>query len=113
MNLILDHNDIITALKDYVVNQGIRVEKKTLDIALSCGRGANTTSATVTLIDEDSLAAGPEKGNIVPITAPTAGKGKKKETSVKQEPVVEEEEVVTPEDLIVNGDTSTGGLFDE
>ena len=105
MNLSLDHKDVTTAIEAYVINQGIQVTGKTLVTTITCGRGANGTSATVELVDENTIAAGPERGTVVP------GNGKDYGVPIA-EMVSEEDSLEESEDAAVEVSTG-GGLFDE
>ena len=93
MNLSLNHDDIVTAIQAYVVNQGIQVTGKCLITTITCGRGANGTSAIVELVDGDAIAAGPEKNTKVP----SNGADLDADAGIAGEA----------------GESSTGGLFDE
>ena len=115
MNLSLNHDDIQVALKNFVKDQIKIADGVTLDINVTCGRGANATSDTVELISKDSLAAGPEKETVVPekkksnkkATTPTAEKAEKPE--IVEEPDTNNAEETTDEAEV----STTGGLFDE
>ncbi len=111
MNLSLNHADIVEAIESFVADQGVKVENKTMAVTLTCGRGANATTATVELIAADSLAAGPEENAKVPekTTKPKAKPKAKK--AVEREVSAEPEEKAEPvQEATVD---TTGGLFDD
>jgi hypothetical protein len=51
LQVTLDNASILTAIADYVANQGINVTDKQLDISLVAGRGTKGFSATVDISD--------------------------------------------------------------
>jgi hypothetical protein len=52
MQIQLKQSEIITAIKQYVVNQGINLSGKTVDIAFSATRGAAGIIADVSIEDQ-------------------------------------------------------------
>jgi hypothetical protein len=52
MQIQLKQSEIITAIKQYVVNQGINLNGKTVDIAFSATRGAAGIIADVSIEDQ-------------------------------------------------------------
>jgi len=104
MNLSLDHKDITTAIEAYVMNQGIQVTGKTLITTITCGRGANGTSATVELVDSNAIAAGPERGTVVPSNNPKINTA---------EPLNEEDSDEILDEPSAEALSMGGGLFDE
>ena len=57
MNIHLNQTEIYTALKDYIINQGIDLAERTIEIQLTAGRAKkNGFYADIQLNDQDSLA---------------------------------------------------------
>ncbi len=136
MQITLNHDDVITAIEEFVARQGIQTEGKGTKTTVTCGRGAAATSATIELVSLDSLAAGtkskpkktkaktkkakPPKENTVPIPASEESEASVITETDKEVPVTDSEVLegadvgVEAPPSPINGTTNdTTGLFDE
>lgn len=113
MNISLNHDDVTIAIEQFIVNQGIQVEGKSLQTTITCGRGPNGVSAAIELIDKDSLAAGPEEDSIVPEPEKTEKPKKQAKTKTKTENPVETPPETSLPDVNADDGNDFGGLFDE
>lgn len=109
MDITLNQDEIETAVREFIGNQGIDISNKLMEISLTAGRGPNGHSASVTLLPEPEpeIAEDP-----APDVKKKAGP-KPKATKKKEESVVKDVLEENTEELKEQGDASGFEITDD